>query len=112
MPDDGFRCAGCRYASLSAVVREITGECWSGPAFFGLTYPIMRRPRADLEEKQEPRVATSDRQIDTWSNRCDENRSALTAAAIKKRILTMAFAQRPAPIADDRDGQHLFRPDG
>jgi hypothetical protein len=35
--DDGVRFEGRRYASLSAVAREITGVRWSGPAFFGLT---------------------------------------------------------------------------
>ena len=35
--DDGVRFEGHRYASLSAVAREITGARWSGPAFFGLT---------------------------------------------------------------------------
>lgn len=30
---------GERYASLSAVAREITGTHWSGPRFFGLNSP-------------------------------------------------------------------------
>ena len=35
--DGGYRWQGERYASLSAVAREITGTRWSGPRFFGLT---------------------------------------------------------------------------
>jgi hypothetical protein len=35
--EDGVKFEGRRYASLSAVAREITGARWSGPAFFGLT---------------------------------------------------------------------------
>lgn len=34
---DGFRWRGQRWASLSAIAREITGTRWSGPRFFGLT---------------------------------------------------------------------------
>ena len=34
--EDGYRYKGERYASLSAVAREITGTRWSGPRFFGL----------------------------------------------------------------------------
>ena len=34
--DGGYRWQGERYASLSAVAREITGTRWSGPRFFGL----------------------------------------------------------------------------
>jgi hypothetical protein len=34
--EDGVSFQGRRYASLSAVAREITGARWSGPAFFGL----------------------------------------------------------------------------
>ena len=35
--ESGYRWKGERYASLSAVAREITGTRWSGPRFFGLT---------------------------------------------------------------------------
>ncbi|PTQ13328.1 hypothetical protein CLG96_04300 [Sphingomonas oleivorans] len=35
--DKGFRFEGRRYASLTAIAREITGAAWSGPRFFGLT---------------------------------------------------------------------------
>lgn len=35
--EGGYRWQGERYASLSAVAREITGTRWSGPRFFGLT---------------------------------------------------------------------------
>lgn len=34
--DDGYQYQGCKYRSLSAVAREITGMTWSGNAFFGL----------------------------------------------------------------------------
>lgn len=34
--DSGFQWRGGRWASLSAVAREITGTRWSGPRFFGL----------------------------------------------------------------------------
>lgn len=34
--DDGFQYQGCKYRSLSAIAREITGMTWSGNAFFGL----------------------------------------------------------------------------
>jgi hypothetical protein len=34
--EGGYRWQGQRYASLSAVAREITGTRWSGPRFFGL----------------------------------------------------------------------------
>ena len=34
--DQGFEYRGERYASLSEVVRRITGTRWSGPLFFGL----------------------------------------------------------------------------
>lgn len=32
----GFEYEGCRYNSLTAIAREITGISWSGPRFFGL----------------------------------------------------------------------------
>lgn len=32
----GFECDGRRFASLSAIAKEITGTKWNGPAFFGL----------------------------------------------------------------------------
>ena len=35
--DDGFLYNDQRYASLTAIAREITGAGWSGPRFFGLT---------------------------------------------------------------------------
>ena len=34
--DDGFRCGGETYKSLSQVAQAITGARWSGPRFFGL----------------------------------------------------------------------------
>ncbi|BBK33460.1 DUF2924 family protein [Stella humosa] len=34
--NDGFVWRGQRYASLTAIAREITGTHWSGPRFFGL----------------------------------------------------------------------------
>ncbi len=34
--EDGVRCNGKRYRSLSEVARAITGARWSGPLFFGL----------------------------------------------------------------------------
>ena len=34
--DDGYQYQGCKYRSLSAIAREITGMNWSGNAFFGL----------------------------------------------------------------------------
>jgi hypothetical protein len=34
--DDGYQYQGCKYRSLSAIAREITGMTWSGNAFFGL----------------------------------------------------------------------------
>jgi len=34
--DKHFEYDGCRYKSLSAIARKITGTQWSGPAFFGL----------------------------------------------------------------------------
>lgn len=35
--DTGFLWRGARWASLSAIAKEITGAHWSGPRFFGLT---------------------------------------------------------------------------
>jgi len=35
--DDGFEYEGRRYASLSALAREVTGQRWNGLLFFGLT---------------------------------------------------------------------------
>jgi hypothetical protein len=40
--DEGFRCRGQRYESLSEIAREITGTRWSGPAFFGLKKTIKK----------------------------------------------------------------------
>ncbi|MBF0400226.1 MAG: DUF2924 domain-containing protein [Magnetococcales bacterium] len=34
--DSGFEYGGCKYKSLSAVAKAITGTHWSGPLFFGL----------------------------------------------------------------------------
>ena len=34
--DSGFEYQGCKYKSLSAVAKAITGVHWSGPLFFGL----------------------------------------------------------------------------
>jgi hypothetical protein len=34
--DDGYQYQGCKYRTLSAIAREITGMNWSGNAFFGL----------------------------------------------------------------------------
>jgi len=34
--DDGFECGGGRFASLSAIAKEITGTKWNGFLFFGL----------------------------------------------------------------------------
>jgi hypothetical protein len=34
--DGQYQYEGSRYASLSAIAREITGTRWSGPLFFGL----------------------------------------------------------------------------
>jgi hypothetical protein len=33
---DGFEYQGQKFRSLSAIVKEITGTQWSGPAFFGI----------------------------------------------------------------------------
>lgn len=41
--EGGFLMGGERYASLTALARKITGACWSGPRFFGLT----EKARAD-----------------------------------------------------------------
>lgn len=41
--EGGFLMGGERYASLSALARNITGARWSGPRFFGLT----EEPRVD-----------------------------------------------------------------
>lgn len=35
--EKGFLFEGRRYASLTAIAREVTGAGWSGPRFFGLT---------------------------------------------------------------------------
>jgi len=35
--DTGYLFEDRRYASLSAIAREVTGAAWSGPRFFGLT---------------------------------------------------------------------------
>ena len=35
--EDGYQFDGCKYPSLSAVAKVITGTAWSGPVFFGLT---------------------------------------------------------------------------
>ena len=34
--DDGFEYQGCKYRSLSAIARAITGTRWNGPLFWGL----------------------------------------------------------------------------
>jgi hypothetical protein len=34
--EDGFEHDGCRYRSLTQIVKRITGVHWSGPRFFGL----------------------------------------------------------------------------
>ena len=44
---DGFRYAGKRYRSLSAIALAITGAQWSGNRFFGLT-----RPKRDKGDQQ------------------------------------------------------------
>ena len=41
--DGGFEFAGCRYRSLTAVTKVITGTHWNGPAFFGLRKPAKGR---------------------------------------------------------------------
>lgn len=38
--DGQYEYEGSRYASLSAIAREITGTRWSGPLFFGLKAPV------------------------------------------------------------------------
>jgi hypothetical protein len=38
--DGQYEYEGRRYASLSAIAREITGTRWSGPLFFGLKAPV------------------------------------------------------------------------
>lgn len=38
--DGGFLMGGERYALLTALARKITGACWSGPRFFGLTAEV------------------------------------------------------------------------
>lgn len=38
--DGQYQYEGNRYASLSAIAREITGTRWSGPLFFGLKAPV------------------------------------------------------------------------
>jgi hypothetical protein len=35
--ESGFEYGGEAYCSLSPIARKITGTCWSGPAFFGLS---------------------------------------------------------------------------
>ncbi len=34
--EDGYQYEGCKYRSLSAIAKEITGMSWSGNDFFGL----------------------------------------------------------------------------
>jgi hypothetical protein len=41
--ESGYEYAGTRYASLSAIARLITGAEWSGPRFFGLYSPRLRK---------------------------------------------------------------------
>src|SRR5215213_8872699 len=49
------------------------------------SYPIMRRPRVDLEEKHEPRAATSaGRRAILGKEQAWHSESALTSAAIEK----------------------------
>ena len=52
------------------------------------SYPIMRRPRVDLEEKHEPRAATSaGRRAILGKEQAWHSESALTSAAIEKLLL-------------------------
>ena len=67
----------------------------------------MRWPRADLEEKQEPRAATSasaERHAKgIWH---DVTRKGLTEAAIEKRaFVKLTHDQSLGPLAGDIDGQ-------
>ena len=41
--EEGFESAGRRYASLSALAREVTGQRWNGLLFFGLTKRYRKR---------------------------------------------------------------------
>lgn len=43
--DQGYHYADRRYASLTAIARDITGTAWSGPRFFGLRSPRLRKAR-------------------------------------------------------------------
>lgn len=43
--EKSFEYRGRRYSSLSEIAREITGTQWSGPRFFGLKSPRLRRLR-------------------------------------------------------------------
>lgn len=51
---DGVEWRGDRYASLSAVAREITGAHWSGPRFFGLRRRSPAASPSDLGESGGP----------------------------------------------------------
>ena len=43
MPDGRFEHKGKPYNSLTAIANEISGTRWSGPAFFGLKGPKIRK---------------------------------------------------------------------
>ncbi len=43
--DGQYQYEGSRYASLSAIAREITGTRWSGPLFFGLKAPVKTKSK-------------------------------------------------------------------
>ncbi|PTQ92582.1 Protein of unknown function (DUF2924) [Nitrosomonas nitrosa] len=43
--DGQYQYEGSRYASLSAIEREITGTRWSGPLFFGLKAPVKTKAK-------------------------------------------------------------------
>lgn len=43
--DGQYQYEGNRYASLSAIAREITGTRWSGPLFFGLKAPVKTKSK-------------------------------------------------------------------
>ncbi|WP_205651042.1 DUF2924 domain-containing protein [Tsuneonella mangrovi] len=45
--DGAYEYRGSRFASLSAIAREITGAHWSGPRFFGLHSPRLGSLKVD-----------------------------------------------------------------
>lgn len=41
--EGGFAYRGCQYSSLTVIAKQITGAVWSGPRFFGLHSPRLKR---------------------------------------------------------------------